>query len=603
MMYIGLKAGLEIHQQLDTTKLFCNCPSEIRDDAPDIQFKRRLRASAGETGELDVAAEYEMLKQKHFVYQGYSSSTCLVEMDCEPIHGMNKEALAIALQITLLLKAAPVDRIEVMRKTVVDGSNTSGFQRTALIARNGILQTSRGKVRIATVALEEEAAKIVERKPEYDVYNLSRLGIPLVEIATEADIISPEHAKECAEKIGMILRSTGKVKRGIGTIRQDVNVSIKGGARVEIKGAQDLRLIPKMVEQEANRQAKLLEIKSLLSDASIGKEICDISAVFKKTQSFIIKDAFAKGGKVLALRLNGFKGKVGIEIAPNRRLGKEFSEYAKAAAGVAGAIHTDELPKYDITLYEISAINKQLGCDPDDAFIFIADREEKARIGLTAIKQRAEMLLAQVPKEVRKANPDATTSFLRPMPGSARMYPETDARSVVPDLRNITIPELIEEKAERLRKEGLTNDIASQISKSAHYALFEKLSEEFKNIEPAFIANTLLNTEKELKTRFGLNVQFSEKDYMGVLSYVNEGKMAKEAVLEVMVEMARGTSITDATSKFPLFSDEELERQIKDIVAEHKGLAFGALIGKAMAKLRGKAEGRKINELVRKYVP
>ncbi len=597
----GIKAGLEIHQQLDTKKLFCSCPSEIRDDRPDIIFRRRLRASAGETGEIDVAAEYEMLKEKYFLYHAYSDTTCLVEMDCEPIHEMNREALEIALQIALLLNAKPVDRVEVMRKTVVDGSNTSGFQRTALVARNGELETSKGIVRIATVAIEEEAAKIIVRKEDHDIYNLSRLGIPLVEIATEADIISPEHAKETAEKIGMILRSTGRVKRGLGTIRQDVNVSIEGGARVEIKGAQELKLIPKLIEYEADRQRKLLEIKSMLKGAAVGKEIYDITDVFRNTKSPLAMDAIAKGGKVLALRLNGFKGKIGIELAPGRRLGKEFSEYARAHAGVKGAIHTDELPKYDITLYEVDAINRQLGCDPDDAFIFIADKPDKAERGLKAIQKRAEILLAGVPKEVRKANPDGTTSFLRPMPGSARMYPETDARPIIPEPKGMKRPELISEKAERFMKAGISRDIAVQLSKSAYADTFEKLARDFSKVDQTFMANLLLNSGKELKARFGIANEITESDLRKILEHLNSGRIAREAVIEIMAEAARGTNVGEAVKKYSILSDEELEKEIAAIARENKDMAFNALIGKAMARLRGRADGRKISEILKKH--
>ncbi|MBI3036787.1 Glu-tRNA(Gln) amidotransferase GatDE subunit E, partial [Candidatus Woesearchaeota archaeon] len=182
---LGLKAGLEIHQQLDTKhKLFCSCPTTIRDDKADVVVKRRLRASAGETGELDVAAAYEQLRGKHFIYNAYNDTVCDVELDEEPIHGLNSEALGIVLQVSQLLKAKTVDRIQVMRKTVVDGSNTSGFQRTALVAMNGKIILDGSSVTIQTICVEEESAKIVERTAAADTYNLSRLGIPLVEIAT-----------------------------------------------------------------------------------------------------------------------------------------------------------------------------------------------------------------------------------------------------------------------------------------------------------------------------------------------------------------------------------------------------------------------------------
>ncbi|MEK6876074.1 MAG: hypothetical protein AABX63_01575, partial [Nanoarchaeota archaeon] len=264
------------HQQLSGKKLFCSCPTLNSDAEPDVKFERRLRAVAGETGEIDIAAKHEMQKGKKFIYEADSADTCLVEYDEEPPHGLNKEALETALKIALLLNAKIVDEIQIMRKTVVDGSNVSGFQRTALVAADGYINTSLGRIGIPTICLEEEAAQKIEDartesgtrtefgipqgdthsvgKGGYVKYRLDRLGIPLIEIATDSNIKSNEHAKETAAYIGMVLRSVEGVKRGLGTIRQDVNVSIEKGARTEIKGFQDLRSIPKVIDYEIHRQ-------------------------------------------------------------------------------------------------------------------------------------------------------------------------------------------------------------------------------------------------------------------------------------------------------------------------------------------------------------
>src|SRR3989344_4302824 len=233
---LGFKCCVECHQQLECKKLFCSCPAIIKDDKPDFIVRRKLRASAGEKGAVDIAAKYEQKIGKEFIYNIYKDCTCLVELDDEPPHEVNKDALKIALQISMLLNARINDKIQFMRKVVIDGSNTSAFQRTALIAMDSYIETSKGRVNIPTICLEEEAAKIVEKTDVQVVYNLSRLGIPLLEIATDASIKDPEHAKEVSEKIGMILRSVDGIKRGLGTIRQDVNVSIENGTRVELKG-------------------------------------------------------------------------------------------------------------------------------------------------------------------------------------------------------------------------------------------------------------------------------------------------------------------------------------------------------------------------------
>jgi len=256
---LELKCGLEIHQQLDTKKLFCNCPSLLRQDEPDFIIKRKLHAVAGESGEIDIAAKHEAEKEKNFVYQGYDT-TCLVELDEEPPHEINKESLKIALQVALILNCKIIPLTQIMRKTVIDGSNTSGFQRTVLIARDGYVETEQGKVRIESICLEEDAARRVSEENHEIVFRLDRLGIPLVEIATAPDIKSSSQAKEVALHIGDILRSC-KVKRGLGTIRQDVNVSIKKGRRIEIKGVQKPGIIIKAINLEIKRQQDLIEKK------------------------------------------------------------------------------------------------------------------------------------------------------------------------------------------------------------------------------------------------------------------------------------------------------------------------------------------------------
>jgi len=271
---LGFKCGLEIHQQLEGKKLFCDCDTRNSDQEPDVKFERRLRAVAGETGEVDIAAKHEMQKGKKFIYECDSDDTCLVEYDEEPPHELNKQALETALKVALLFNAKIVDEIQIMRKTVVDGSNVSGFQRTALVAQDGYINTSKGRVQMPTICLEEEAAQKLEEKDGYVKYRLDRLGIPLIEIATDASIKNNEHAKEVAAYIGMVLRSVG-VKRGLGTIRQDVNVSIEKGARTEIKGFQDLKSIPKVIDYEINRQ-----LNSIKQGKKLNKEVRKVEKDF-----------------------------------------------------------------------------------------------------------------------------------------------------------------------------------------------------------------------------------------------------------------------------------------------------------------------------------
>jgi Glu-tRNA(Gln) amidotransferase subunit E-like FAD-binding protein len=275
---LKFKSGLEIHQQLDTHKLFCDCPSVLRSDEPDFFVERKLHAVAGESGEVDRAAEYQASLKKIFVYQGHKDNTCLIELDEEPPHEINKDALKIALQIALLLNCKIIPVTQIMRKTVINGSNTSGFQRTVLIAREGYVETPQGKVGINTICLEEDSAREIKKEGDKVYWNLDRLGIPLIEIATSPDIKSAEQAKEVALHIGNVLRSC-KVKRGIGTIRQDVNISILEGNRIEMKGVQDMRTFIKTIENEVIRQ-KYLEENNNPAQAEVRNSLPDGTSEF-----------------------------------------------------------------------------------------------------------------------------------------------------------------------------------------------------------------------------------------------------------------------------------------------------------------------------------
>jgi len=386
---LGLKVGLEIHRQLDTKKLFSPVPSELHDEV-DFHFERRLRPTMSELGEIDQAALEEFKKGRTFVYEGTYGYSDLVYMDEEPPHMPDEEALKVSLQISYLLNATPVDEVHFMRKIVIDGSNVSGFQRTAIVGMNGKVDTPWGSVGIPTICLEEDACRIVEREDGRVIYRLDRLGIPLIEIATTPDIHHPEQAKIVAKYIGDALRATRKVKRGLGTIRQDLNVSIRGGARIEIKGVQELDMIPIIIEREVERQINLLKIKEALKERGVREDeleekFHDVSEIFEGTSSKIIARTLKRGGKVLAVKLPKFRGLIGFEIQPGRRLGTEMADRARKY--VKGIFHIDELPNYGITEEEVNAIIERLELGERDAFVLVAAEEETARKALKEVLQ------------------------------------------------------------------------------------------------------------------------------------------------------------------------------------------------------------------------
>ena len=597
---LGLKAGIEIHQQLNTEeKLFCHCPTTLRDvEEHNGEFFRYLHATESEMGEIDRAAREEMKVVRQFRYYAYDT-TCLVENDEEPPAPMNPEALDLSLTMAKMMGMHPIDQVHVMRKLVIDGSNTSGFQRTALVAVNGTLPAG---ARIESICLEEEAAQRVND----NTFSLDRLGIPLAEITTAPDMHTPEQVKEVAAYIGMLLRSTGKVKRGLGTIRQDVNISIREGARVEIKGVQDLSLIDEVVRREVQRQTGLIEIREELKrrGASVGHEVTDVTELFAETESSILRKAKC----ILAICLRGFDGLVGRELQPGRRLGSEMSDYAKKC-GVGGLFHTDELPAYGVTAAEVETLRERVGAEPQDCVVLVAERKKRAECAIKQVIRRAELAFEGVPEETRKMLEEGSSAYMRPLPGAARMYPETDVFTVeITDERwnSLSVPELLTAKQERFEKElGLDPALATQAAWSSRRPLFEKAVSE--GITPNLVARTLLATLRELK-RDGVPVgAISDGSLLRVLHAVNDGKVAKEAIPEVLRAVAGGMDPAEAVEKIaPSISEEELTALIRTILSERAEFvkeremrALGPLMGVVMKEARGRADGGLISQLLK----
>jgi len=474
---LGFKSGLEIHQQIDAPKLFSGAPSFLRSDEPHYIIKRKLHAVAGEGGEVDVAARHEASQEKEFYYEGYNDTISLVELDESPPRVINEEALDICLQIALLLNCEIYPVSQVMRKTVIDGSNTSGFQRTVLIAHDGFIETSFGKVLIDSIALEEDSARIVTREGGKVVYRLDRLGIPLIEIGTAPSMINAEHVKESALKIGEILRAC-KVKRGIGTIRQDVNVSIKGHERVEIKGFQEPSMFVKTIDKEIERQLK--------------------------------------------------------------------------------------------------------------------DVKEKKTKG-----------------EVRNALPSGETEFLRPIPGAARMYPETDLPLLKIGLERINrlkknLPKLRSDIRAELKKKGLSDELINLVLESGEtldeFNVLIRLYSKDANLVGKMI--TLWRTElasKQKKSFDEVRNVLSERILERILEKIKEKKLEVGDVKQVMQKIIEGAEFEEAV-KIEKINDDELEQEIRKIVKEKPGLTAGAYMGLIIQKLGNNLDKRKAMEILKAVV-
>ncbi len=611
------KCGLEIHQQLNTKeKLFCSCKNIVENKHPYMRIERFLRPVTSELGEKDPTAIFESLKEKKFVYNLYKENTCLVETDEEPPHSLNEEALETALEIALLLNCEIPEELQVMRKNVLDGSNTSGFQRTAIIGMNGYITTSKGKIKVNDVEIEEDSASPNQRREKMSVYDLYRLGIPLVEIGTSADITNVKQAKEVALKIGMLLRSTGKVKRGLGTIRQDVNISIEGGARVEIKGFQDVRNIDKLIEREVERQKNLIEIKKELNQRGIKEltlKINDFTELFKNSKNRLIKNILQSNGKVYSLKIPKFSGLMKKTLSGEKTLAKELVDYVKLY-GIKGIIHSDEdLSRYDLT-DDFNVLSKKLGKKEKDVVLILAGPAEKAKKAISSLKERIELLPKKIPKETRAVNLDYTTAYLRPLPGKSRMYPETDIppkeipKKLLSKIKK-NLPETLEEKQKKYDK-LIGKELSSQIIDSKYLPLFESCIKEFK-VDKKIIANIFTNIVNGVE-KLGFNVSsVQDEQFREILSLLEKKKIVKDSVQIILQELCRkpNSTIKEIIKKQKLFriSDKELSKIVSEAVEKNRELiekkdyhAQKIIMREIMKKTKGRVEGSKITDLIRK---
>ena len=465
---LGLKCGIEIHQQLKGRKLFSNMYSNLNSNDPDRTIKRNLRKSSNEYGKEDAAAKYQSKKNLDYLYQIHNNSTSLVELDEEPPKIISKSALETAIKVSKILNCEIIPAVQIMRKTVIDGSNTSGFQRTGIVGINGYINTSKGKVTINSVIIEEDSARRVSETKESVTFRLDRLGIPLIEITTGPDMKDPDHVLEVAKKIGMILRSTNEVMRGIGTIRQDVNISINNTNRVELKGVQDINSISKIIDKEILRQIE--------------------------------------------------------EIKINR---KEDSH-------------------------------------------------------------------------VRNIKSDFTSKYLRPMPGSSRMYPETDL-PIIKLTKNyidsLNIPVLIEDRINNYIKLGINEEISKKLANSNKTELFEKIN--YKE-DYTLLATTLIDTLKEVRRKLKLeNLEFPDEPIIRIFELLSKNKITKKSINVLIERFCKGEIIEDIYDEYKPISDSELKNIITRIIEKSPDLTMGAIMGAIMKETSGRADGKKVSKIIR----
>ena len=642
---LGFMCGIEVHQQLATGKLHSRQPGELHDITIETlpedwqRYYRKLRSSSGEGGAVDVAARFEARRNRSFVYC-QAPNAGLIELDEQPPLPHDKNALDISLTVSGMLGAHPVPLLQTMRKTVVDGSNTSGFQRTTLVATDGVLETDGGPVGIDVLCLEEDSARKLDSQltPSGEVvtWNLDRLGIPLIEIATAPDVKTPDHAKQTSIALGRTLRDTRRVRRGLGSIRQDLNVSIMCGDRVEIKGCQDLEWIPRIIRCEMARQLHFYRLANQLREMhslpplpndrreeseSISHKVSkflplklvDVSSRFSSCDAKRVKQGLADNSVMLALPLPGFSGLIGTKEfdadgAQIPRLGRELAGAAKLA-GVAGVYHSDELPAYGIEQEFVDSTREAL--DGGDAFVLCLAPKWQAELALESVLNRARLAFERIPQEVRnvvirKGSPeDGTTTPMRPLPGGARMYPETDIPplSISQDTWQKVIenlPMTQDERRSRLNNYDISGDQLKQL-------LSRELDDHFvshsQGLPQKAWATMLLENEGDI----GLMAL--------VLAAKEAGHVTREGMQTLLAEFeGQNPTIDQLSSKAEELGLKPADASdLADIVAnvvlgrldfvKERGMgAMGPLMGLVMKECGGAADGKQVSALLREEI-
>ena len=612
---LGLLCGLEIHQQLDSkTKLFCRCPNELQGTRePDFTLKRFMRPVLGEMGTYDEAMLTEYEKEMTIVYEGYNDVICTYELDETPPFECNNEARKIAIEIALLLNSNIIEEMHVCRKNYLDGSVPCGFQRTMILAKDGYLELENGKkIGIDILCLEEDAARKIITEEKTNFFRLDRLGIPLVEITTKPDINNPMECRECAERLGLLLWST-KVKKVLGAIRQDVNVSIKAGTRIEIKGVQKLDWIPILINHEASRQLNLVEIKEELQkrnvkEADLPKKPIDLSKVMAKTKCGFITKGIKSGKKLYGIKFTGFDGLLGKELMEDYRFGTEIASKVKSISGLKGLIHSDEdLKKYKFSDEDIKMLKDNLKTKQGDCFVLVLGNKKEVDKAFNIIINRVKYAFKGVPPETRRALENGNTEFLRELHGGARLYPDTDSQAIInynEEIKAIKgdLPEYPWDVIKNYSKKfKIEERFIKDLIFTGNLTIFNDLIEIYPD-NPTLIITTLLETSTALR-RDGKDIEnITETDYKDIFTLLKKKEIGKEAIEEMMSLKADSPELSieqiKENLKIESISVEDLKKVINEIVKNNLDLikekdmrAMGPLMGEVMKKVRGKIDG------------
>jgi len=606
---VGFKSGLEIHQQLLTEKkLFCRCPAGRYSTEYDAEILRHMRPTLSELGEYDGTALMEFKTKKEIIYRINRDTVCTYEMDDTPPFMIDEDALDIALGIGMLYDCIMVDELHIARKQYLDGSIPTGFQRTTIVGVDGKIPYKDRFIRIVQLGLEEDACREVSDVGHRRTYLTDRLGIPLIETVTAPDMKTPHEVAEVAQILRRVVRSTGKVRTGTGAAREDVNVSVTGGTRVEIKGVPRIPRIPLLTYHEGMRQWNLLRLRAELARHGITTQTFaaaaeDITKLFRKTQFLPIRSALANSMSVYGVRLKGFKGFLRWETQTNTCFSQEISDRVRVIACLTtlpNMVHSDS-PGESLTSAEWQMAKKALCAGDEDALVIVWGPEADAKLGAQEVIIRAKEATIGVPSETRQALKDGTNGFERILPGPNRMYPDTDLppKSVTAErLERIRakLPPHIARRERWYKEIGVPADLVQFLSVSPFANLFERCANDW-DLSPKLVSVVLVQYPKRLKKK-GLPVEkLNEETLEAVLKAVKERKIFKEGLLPLLEQvLASGKNLDELL--LPKATERELRESIEQVVMSLKNKKFAGeesrmrrAMGLLMEKWRGRMEG------------
>jgi glutamyl-tRNA(Gln) amidotransferase subunit E len=618
---LGFKSGLEIHQQLKTQKkLFCRCPAGEYYEDYDAEVLRHMRPTLSELGEYDGTALMEFKTRKEIIYQLNKRNVCTYEMDDTPPFELNREALDIALEVTLLLKCNLVGELHIARKQYLDGSIPAGFQRTTILGTDGWVPYKDRRIGIRQLGLEEDACREVSDRGHRRIYRTDRLSIPLIETVTYPDMRAPWEVAEVAELLRELARATGKVRTGIGRARQDVNVSVEGGTRVEIKGVHRIPYIPRLTHFEALRQANLLELRGLLHRRGVTKETlksnrADVTDVLKNTAFSPIRRSLEGEWHVVAVSLGEFKGLLGFPLQPGRDFASEIADRVRVIAcldELPNIVHSDMMDS-PLTTTEWRKISAALRAKKEDAIVLVWGDRNDSQTAAGEIIIRALEAADAIPNETRQAFPSGINGFERILPGPDRMYPDTDMPPVALSeerigLAKTRLPVPPWERRARYRAMGLSPAIIEDLVADGGVSLFDKAVETLP-LRPTIVAVFLCQTLKSLE-RKGFPVdRLGGAAVLEALRRFAAGEYAREGLPDILKMMSvEGLRLEETIAKLGLRPLGEKDiREIVQIVAgverrldpQDVEKKWRYLMGVLMAELRGRAPGEKVSSLLR----